>query len=256
MSPKIEKEVEYVTAGFGDRLLGAARTLEGADPTTLIRRSTELAGGAVAFATGFGVEGCVLIHHLAEAGAEVEIFTLDTGYLFPETHALWRRLEARYGVVIRAVRPALTVDAQDALHGPRLHERDPDLCCRMRKVEPLRRALAPYAAWMTAIRRDQSPTRADAVEVERDLRFGKVKVNPLVRWSADDVWDFVRRHDVPHNPLHHAGYPSIGCAPCTTPVAPGEDPRAGRWRGRAKTECGIHPSHPARRLRVIPGGGE
>lgn len=250
------ESIENASPGATAALLADVDALAGADVGTLIERAVATVGGPVGFATGFGVEGCVLIHQLAELGAPVEIFTVDTGYLFPETRALWARLEARYGLSIRSVLPSRTVAEQDAALGPGLHARDPDRCCRLRKVEPLRRALAPYAAWMTAIRRSQSPTRAAAVEVERDPTFGKLKLNPLVRWSDDDVWDFVRRHDVPHNPLHHDGYPSIGCAPCTTRVAPGEDPRAGRWRGRGKTECGIHPSHPAVRLQVLQGGGE
>jgi phosphoadenosine phosphosulfate reductase len=194
----------------------------------------------VSFATGFGAEGCVLIDLVARHSLPIELFTLDTGVLFPETYALWRRLEARYGVTIRAVRPALTLDEQAAAHGPRLWERDPDACCALRKVAPLAETLRGYDAWITAIRRDQTPTRAAAHPVEWDQRNGLIKVNPLVRWTSDDVWKHIARHEVPYSPLYDHGYGSIGCAPCTTPVAPGEDPRAGRWRARAKNECGLH----------------
>jgi phosphoadenylyl-sulfate reductase (thioredoxin) len=194
----------------------------------------------VSFATGFGVEGCVLIDMAARQGLPIDLFTLDTGLLFPETYALWRRLEKRYGVSIRAVRPAQTVDEQAAAHGDRLWARDPDRCCALRKVAPLAEALAGYDAWIAAIRRDQTATRATARHVEWDTKNGLVKVNPLLRWSADDVWGYVKLHDVPCNALYDAGYGSIGCAPCTTPVAPGEDPRAGRWRTREKNECGLH----------------
>jgi len=228
--------------------------LAGASAERILVETLARVPGRVAFATGFGVEGCVVIDMVSRLDLPVEFFTLDTGYLFPETRALWATLEERYGRPIQAERSELDLDAQARLHGPALHARDPDLCCHLRKVVPLRRALRPYAAWIAAIRRDQSPARAHAQEVEVDGEYGLLKVNPLVGWSSDDVWTYVEEHDVPHNPLHHQGYPSIGCAPCTTPVAPGEDPRAGRWRGRDKTECGIHPSHPARRLQVIQGG--
>ncbi len=194
----------------------------------------------VTFGTGFGAEGCVIIDAIAERRLPIEVFTLDTGLLFPETYALWRRLEDRYGVTIRGVRPHQTVEEQAAARGPRLWEREPDECCRLRKVEPLRRALEGYRAWITAIRREQSVDRADAPELEWNAAHAINKINPLVDWTAADVWAYVRDRDVPYNRLHDAQYPSIGCWPCTSPVAPGEDPRAGRWRGRPKTECGIH----------------
>jgi phosphoadenylyl-sulfate reductase (thioredoxin) len=196
--------------------------------------------GTVTFGTGFGAEGCAIIDAIATRGLPIDVFTLDTGLLFPETYDLWKRLEARYGLTIRAVTPAQTVDEQAAAHGPRLWEREPDECCRLRKVEPLKRALDGFRGWVTAIRRDQSPDRADAPEVEWNASHAIHKINPLVEWTSDDVWAYVRERDVPYNPLHDASYPSIGCWPCTSPVAPGEDPRAGRWRGQSKVECGIH----------------
>jgi phosphoadenylyl-sulfate reductase (thioredoxin) len=197
-------------------------------------------GGRVSFSTGFGVEGCAVIHMIATAGLQIDIFTLDTGLLFPETYTLWRQLEQRYGVTIRGVRPAQTVDEQAASFGPALWQRDPDRCCGLRKVAPLRLALKDVDLWITAIRRDQTPERATAAVVEHDARYDVVKVNPLARWTSKDVWRFVMANDVPYNPLHDQGYPSIGCLPCTSAVGDGEDPRAGRWRGREKTECGLH----------------
>jgi phosphoadenylyl-sulfate reductase (thioredoxin) len=204
----------------------------------------------LAFGTAFGPEGLVLLDLIARNGLDVDVFTLDTGLFFPETYELWRRLEQRYGRAVRAVRPALSLDQQAERHGEALWSRDPDACCAMRKVDPLREALRGHEAWVSAIRRDQTRDRAAAAVVERDARTGLVKVNPLLEWSADDVWAYLRAHDVPTNPLHAAGYPSIGCRPCTTAVATGEDPRAGRWRGREKTECGLHsrPPHPVPRL--------
>ena len=192
------------------------------------------------FATGFGAEGCVLIDLIARLALPIDLFTLDTGVLFPETYALWRRLEANYGVTIRGVVPAETIEAQALTRGPALWSREPDACCELRKVRPLRAQLASFDGWITAIRRDQTPERATAQIVEQDAKFGLVKVNPLVAWTHDDVWGHLYAHDVPFNPLHERGYPSIGCQPCTSPVAAGEDPRAGRWRGAGKTECGLH----------------
>jgi phosphoadenosine phosphosulfate reductase len=143
------------------------------------------------------------------------------------------------------VRPELSVEAQAERHGDRLWERDPDRCCGLRKVAPLREALAGFDAWVSAIRRDQTPERARTRVVEADTRFGLVKINPLAGWTAAEVWAYLREHDVPTNPLHQRGYPSIGCTPCTTPVAPGEGERAGRWRGWTKRECGLHLAAPA-----------
>jgi phosphoadenylyl-sulfate reductase (thioredoxin) len=190
--------------------------------------------------TGFGVEGCVLVAMVAAKRLPIDVVTLDTGILFPETYILWKRLERKYGIEIRGVVPDRTVEEQAAVHGARLWERAPDLCCQMRKVRPLARALAGYDAWVTAIRRDQTTARSTARAAEVDEQHGLVKVNPLVSWTTADVWRWALAHDVPYSPLHDEGYPSIGCVPCTSRVGEGEDARAGRWRGFGKTECGIH----------------
>lgn len=218
----------------------AARRLEGGTPLAALQWAAERFAGALAFATGFGPEGCVLIDLIGRHRLPIDVFTLDTGLLFNETRELWRRLESRYGLVIRAVRPELTVSEQAQLYGERLWARDPDRCCALRKVQPLRVALEGQEAWIAAIRRDQTADRARAAVVERDANTGLVKVSPLVAWSSADVWSYLREHGVPTNPLHAQGYPSVGCWPCTSPVAPGEDARAGRWRGHAKSECGLH----------------
>jgi phosphoadenosine phosphosulfate reductase len=191
-------------------------------------------------ATGFGAEGCVLIELIARLRLPVRLFTLDTGLLFAETYELWQVLEARYGVTIEAVRPAQTVVEQTAAHGDALWRREPARCCELRKVAPLTQHLSGYDAWITAIRRDQTAARATARAIEWDARFGLVKVNPLIRWSKAQIWEHVQTHDVPYNPLHDRGFPSLGCLPCTSPVAGHEDDRAGRWRGIEKTECGLH----------------
>ena len=216
-----------------------ARALEGRPPLEVLRWAVDRFP-RITFATGFGVEGCVLIDLIGRHALPIDVFTLDTGLLFPETYELWHRLQERYGIAIRGVRPERTVEEQQARYGARLWEINPDRCCELRKLIPLRRALAGFDAWITAIRREQTPQRGKAQLVERDLRFGLVKVNPLVAWTGEDVWAHVRAHSVPYNALHDRGYASIGCVPCTSPTLPGEDSRAGRWRGRSKTECGLH----------------
>jgi phosphoadenylyl-sulfate reductase (thioredoxin) len=233
--------VPSTTRSPGDHELAlASRHLEGRDPLEVLRWAAERFAPRLAFATGFGPEGCVLIDLIGRHRLPIDVFTLDTGLLFAETRDLWRRLEGRYGITIRAVRPQLTLEEQAALHGDRLWERAPDRCCELRKVLPLRLALAGHEAWVAAIRRDQTADRATAAVVERDGGTGLVKVSPLAAWTAEQVWAHLRAHDVPTNALHPLGFPSIGCWPCTTPIAPGEEARAGRWRGKAKTECGLH----------------
>ena len=221
-------------------LARASEKLEHETPERILAWSVERFGARVTCGTGFGPEGCVLVDIIARERLPIDLFTLDTGLLFDETYALWRALEVRYGVTIRAVRPAQTVDEQASAHGPALWTRDPDRCCELRKIVPLRAALAGFDAWITAIRRDQTPERATAAVVEHDRKFGLVKINPLVAWTRDDVWAHLRDNDVPYNALHDRGYPSIGCEPCTSAVVPGENLRAGRWRGAGKTECGLH----------------
>jgi phosphoadenosine phosphosulfate reductase len=217
-----------------------SRSLEGQGPVEILRWAASNFAPRLGFGTGFGAEGCLLIDLIGRHQLPVDVFTLDTGLFFDETYELWRRLEARYGVKIRGVQPELTVEQQGMVHGAELWKRNSDACCRMRKIEPLEREAKRFDAWITAIRRDQTAERQDARIIERDARFGLVKVNPLAGWSAGQVWRYILDNDVPYNPLHDHGFPSIGCAPCTTAVAPGEDARAGRWRGTGKTECGLH----------------
>ncbi len=227
-----------------DDLDAAAWRLEGHPPERILAVAAARFTPRIAFATGFGAEGCVILDMIGRHRLPIDVFTLDTGLLFPETHDLWRKLEARYRLRIRAVRPALDLPQQAALRGDRLWERDPDSCCAIRKVAPLDAALEGLDAWVTAIRREQTRDRATVRVLERDPRFGLVKVNPLAAWTHEQVWTYVRAHDVPVSPLHARGYPSIGCIPCTSPVRPGEDARAGRWRGREKKECGLHARMP------------
>jgi len=194
----------------------------------------------IAIASSFGAEDVVLIDIAARLRPDFRVFTLDTDFLFPETYALIKQIEGQYGLKIERARSRYTPEEQAAAHGPALWSRQPDQCCNLRKVEPLTEKLCGLTAWITGIRRDQAPTRANAKKLEWDKKFGLVKLNPLADWTWDQVWEYIRANDVPYNPLHDQNYPSIGCTYCTRPVQPGEDQRAGRWSGFQKTECGLH----------------
>ena len=214
--------------------------LEGRSAEDILEWAASHFGKGLTFATGFGAEGCVLIDLIGKHNIPIDIFTLDTGLLFQETYDLWHRLESQCNIKIRGIKPELDVDQQAAMHGDRLWERAPDTCCNIRKVVPLKATLANVDAWVTAIRRDQTAERAKAQIVEWDHKFNIAKINPLVAWTKNDVWQHILTNKVPYNPLHDNGYPSIGCWPCTSQVKPGEDDRAGRWRGNSKNECGLH----------------
>ena len=197
-------------------------------------------GDNIAMATGFGVEGMALLDIAFRVNPDVKVFTGDTEFLFPETYDLIDRVEARYGIKVERLYSELTPEEQERAYGKALWARDPDQCCSLRKVEPLRRKLASLDAWVTAIRRDQTSERAGVRKVDWDEKFNLVKVSPLADWTREAIWSYVVKHDVPYNPLHDRNYPSIGCTHCTRAVQPGEDPRAGRWSGFRKTECGLH----------------
>ena len=214
--------------------------LMGSTPREILEWAVERFHPRLTMATAFGAEGCVLLHLLAEIDPKVRVFNLDTGYQFAETLELRDRIRERYGIEVEMVRPETTVAEYEKQHGGPLYVSNPDQCCYDRKIVPLRRALVGYDAWITAIRADQSSHRAAASVVGVDRKFGLVKVNPLLNWTRRDVWAFIVTHNVPYNPLHDQGYASIGCWPCTRAVAAGEDERAGRWAGHAKTECGLH----------------
>lgn len=194
----------------------------------------------IALACSFQAEESVLVDMLSRIQPDARIFYLDTEVLFPETYETRDRFVERYGIQPIRLTPALTIEEQARFYGDELWKREPDLCCEIRKVQPLTTALAPLRAWITGIRREQGPTRAGALPVEWDGKFGLVKVNPLAGWTSDDVWRYIAENGVPYNPLHDQGYPSIGCTHCTRCVSQGEDPRAGRWSGNDKIECGLH----------------
>jgi phosphoadenosine phosphosulfate reductase len=184
-------------------------------------------------------QSSVLVHTVSELGLAMDVVELDTHLFFRESYETRERLVERYGLTL--IRPAmLTVAEQHAREGPNLWETDPDRCCHLRKVEPLIEALRPYEAWISGIRRDQSPSRARIPKVVWSERYGVWKIHPLAGWAEQDVWRYITSNDIPYNPLHDAGYRSIGCIPCTRPTRPDEEERAGRWAGSDKLECGIH----------------
>jgi len=186
-------------------------------------------------------QSSVLVHLVSELELEIPVVELDTGLFFAETYATRERLVERYGLDL--IRPeVLSVAEQHREESPNLWERDPDRCCHIRKIEPLERALAPYDAWISGIRREQSLTRKDARKVEWSERYDVWKIHPLVDWDAKRVQAYITVNEIPYNPLHDRGYPSVGCMPCTRPVTRGEDERAGRWADSDKIECGIHGS--------------
>jgi phosphoadenosine phosphosulfate reductase len=206
----------------------------------VLRWGFERFGRDIAIASGFGAEGMVLIDVASRIKIQFRVFTLDTDFFFPESYALIETVERRYGIRVERCRPQLTPAEQARVHGEALWARDPEHCCRLRKVEPLKRKLKEVAAWVAAIRRDQTAARANVAKVEWDNRFSLIKLNPLADWTHEQVWNYIRTREVPYNPLHDRDYPSIGCTHCTRPVQIGEDLRAGRWAKLDKTECGLH----------------
>ena len=219
----------------------AALALEDQTPEDVLRWAFERYQPDITLACSFGgTSGMALVDMASRLGTDVDVFFLDTGFLFPETYALVSEIGRRYGIHATAYAPSLTPEQQAAELGEALWLRSPDLCCSLRKVEPNYRALEGKRAWITGLRRDQSSSRRLVRPVEWDWKFGLVKVNPLAAWTEAQVWDYIQEHDVPYNPLHDQGYPSLGCTHCTRPAVPGEGGRSGRWPGFAKTECGLH----------------
>jgi phosphoadenosine phosphosulfate reductase len=217
--------------------LDAARDLEDASAEEIVRWAADTFGDR--FAVTASMSDGVLSHVAGRAVPGITVLFLDTGYHFPETIGTRDAIAATYPVNVETVTHPLRVPEHEAEYG-RLYEIDPDLCCAIRKIWPLDRALQPYDAWAGGVRRAELASRADTPVVAWDAKRRKVKVNPLATWTDDQVAAYVAEHDILVNPLRQIGYTSIGCAPCTRPVAAGEDPRAGRWAGLAKTECGIH----------------
>jgi phosphoadenosine phosphosulfate reductase len=224
-----------------EELSRAAESLERSSPQDILHWAVDVFGEDLTLSVSFGnSEGMVLLDMLSRITDKAQVFTLDTGFLFEETVRFREEVMKRYPLPLKLLTPPLTVEEQVARYGPELYSCAPDLCCEVRKIELQRRFLRDYGAWVTGIRRDQTPQRASTPVVAFDQYFGVAKIAPLAAWRVDELDEYVRRYDVPLNPLLSMGYRSIGCEPCTRPVAPGEDARAGRWPGSEKTECGLH----------------
>lgn len=231
--------------GWQEGLSRHSREFEYATPQEILRWALITFGDKLTMATAFGAEGCAIIAMLSqlrdETGIAPDVFNLDTGYQFPETLALREELIEKYHIPIRFVGAAQSVEEMEAEHNGPIYGSDPNACCHIRKVVPLRDALQGFSAYITAIRREQTPERAASPIIGVDNKFAHiVKINPLANWTRTQVWDFIAQNDVPTNPLHAQGFPSIGCWPCTRAVADGEDERSGRWAGTDKRECGLH----------------
>ena len=233
-SPEMVAELKRLSDAF-----------ESQQPQDVLKDAIKRYAPKIVLACSFGAEDVVLVDMVHRIDPAVPLFYLDTDFLFPETYATRDRIIQQYGLKpaqVIQVKSLLTPEQQAAQHGAALWSTEPDRCCQLRKVEPLTRVLKGYDAWVTGIRRDQAPTRANAGLIEWDSKFQLMKVNPLARWTWSDVWTYIKVYEVPYNPLHDQNYPSIGCTHCTAAVAPGEDPRAGRWKTFTKTECGLHKS--------------
>ncbi|WP_151082785.1 phosphoadenylyl-sulfate reductase [Nocardioides cynanchi] len=215
-----------------------AEELDGATATEILAWADEALGQRVVVASS--MQDALVVDLAAQVRPGFDVVFLDTGYHFAETLLLRDAVASTYDVRLINVLPGQTVEEQDAQHGERLHERNPDLCCSLRKVTPLNTILGLYDGWVTGLRRSETETREKAGPVEWDERRQMVKINPIVDWSDDDVASYVEEREVLVNLLRSDGYASIGCAPCTARVAPGQDARAGRWSGTGKNECGIH----------------
>jgi len=199
-------------------------------------------GEQVAMSTAFGPSGVVLMHLAAQVCPGAKVFFIDTGFHFQETLEMVERISARLDVNIEVIEPEISVEKQALVYGDELNVINPDKCCSMRKVEPTRKMMSQLDGWITALRRDQGPSRAHTPVLEHLEVEGRIisKVNPLVRWTKEEIWRHIFAHELPYNPLKDRGYASIGCAPCTQPVTDPNDERSGRWTGRQKTECGLH----------------
>ncbi|MBY4213125.1 phosphoadenylyl-sulfate reductase [Rhodococcus fascians] len=217
-----------------------ASELDGASPLELLQWTEDTFGSD--FIVASNMQDGVLVHLAAQVHPGVDVLFLDTGYHFAETIGTRDAVESVYGVRVVNARAEKTVAEQDSIEGKDLFAREPNRCCAMRKVAPLKKELANYSAWVTGIRRVEAPTRANAPLISFDDAFGLVKINPIAPWSDEQMQAYIDEYSILVNPLVDEGYPSIGCAPCTVKPAPGADPRSGRWAGKAKTECGLHAS--------------
>lgn len=213
---------------------------DGQSPQEVLAWGFETFDTDAVMGTGFGYSGVALMHLVSVVRPGATVFYLDTDLLFPETYELRDQLAQQLDVNIERVHSGVSLEQQEKEEGEELWEHNPDRCCFIRKVQPLQNYLTDKKAWITAIRRDQSRTRANTKFVEWNETNQVFKINPIASWSSEEVWSYIQMHDLPYNELHDQGYPSIGCLPCTDPVTDKDDERSGRWVGRSKTECGLH----------------
>ena len=223
----LQAVARYATAG-----------LQGADAAEVIRWAADSFAGRVVATQAMA--NTTISHMIASVAPEIPVVFLDTGYHFPETLETRDDLVARTNINLLTITPVMSVQEQDDIYGPNLWDRDPDLCCKLRKVVPMEESLVGYEAWITGLRVAAAPHREDVPVVEYDEKRGVLKISPLLNWTDEDLLRYTIENDVPVNPLMYQGYPSIGCAPCTARVDAGSDPRSGRWAGKDKNECGLH----------------
>jgi phosphoadenosine phosphosulfate reductase len=198
-------------------------------------------GDEIVYSCSFGAEGVVLIDLISKVNPTARILFLDTGLHFQETYDLIDQVKMRYpSLQIKIVKPKISLEEQTKWYGEELWKHNPNLCCHMRKVVPMKEALDDAEAWISGLRREQSPSRSKTQYINKDQKFKKIKICPLIHWTWDEIMTYIQLHKLAYNPLHDQGYPSIGCAPCTHPVKATENSRAGRWTGHTKTECGLH----------------
>ncbi len=213
---------------------------ESSAPQDILHWAAEAFGADLAIVTSFQPTGIITLHMLQDIAPQTPVITLDTGVLFQETYKLIDELETRFNLNLHRVKPHLNLEQQSMQYGDKLWQREPDQCCHIRKTRPLQTALSGYGAWVTGLRRDQSPTRANTPIISWDERNGLVKLCPFANWTEDMIWTYIYAHELPYNELHDRGYPSIGCQFCTHAPTNNTDLRSGRWVNQQKTECGIH----------------
>jgi phosphoadenosine phosphosulfate reductase len=230
-------QIDYESA-MADLAARAGERLEGADPLEVLEWAGSAFGDGLVVATS--LQDSVTVDLASRVRPGIDVVFLDTGYHFAETIGMRDAVSSAYPATFLSITPKQTVAEQDAAYGKDLWRTNPDLCCKLRKVKPLEEALAPYTAWISGLRRVEAVTRRDAKAVEWDAKRGMVKINPIVGWDDEELDKYIAHRGILINPLQYDGYPSIGCAPCTRRVAPGDDPRSGRWAGSGKVECGLH----------------
>ncbi len=235
-----ERSTTNVPRFTPEELAKLNESMRGEKPENILAWGIKTFPGKLMMATAFGVEGCCIIHMIAQIDKRVRIINLETGYQFKETLLVREQIKERYGIEVEYIYPEKTVTEYEKEHGGPLYDIRPDQCCYDRKILPLRKAVLGYEAWISAIRRDQTDVRKSAEAISWDTKFQLVKINPLLDWTIKDVWSYVMKNQIPYNKLHDLGYPSIGCEPCTRAVQDGEDERSGRWSGKTKKECGLH----------------